>query len=74
MESTCPCIEAGEKMDSKILGGILIILGALITFLSGKILQVMKKETTEKNQFIVKVIGLIAVIVGMVILIEIIKW
>lgn len=61
-------------MDSKILGGILIILGALITFLSGKILQVMKKETTEKNQFIVKVIGLIAVIVGMVILIEIIKW
>ena len=61
-------------MDSKILGGILIILGALITFLSGKILQVMKKETTEKNQFIVKVIGLIVVIVGMVILIEIIKW
>ena len=61
-------------MEPKILGAILIAIGALIAFLSGKILQLFHKEKSEKNQLIVKVIGLVIVILGMVILIELIQW
>ena len=51
-------------MDHTTWGLIVIAVGALISYGSGAILKVLKKETTKTATIVVRSLGLAVVIVG----------